>query len=369
LNVRTYSLCFLGFGRVNRSLVRLLAARESDLRINGVAYRLTGVASTRLGWIADPAGLPASLVEAGDVHTLRSHVGGRVMGSRGIDDWLDRARADVVFEATSLNLETGKPAVDYIRKALEFGADAITANKGPVLHAYEELSDLAAKQGRRFLFESTVMDGIPLFSLFQETLPTIEVKSFHGVLNSTTNLILSRMENGLTFDEALQLAQNLGIAEENADFDIDGYDAAIKTALLVRIIMGAQLRLPDIDRQGIRNLDLDAVRAARKIGKPYRLICRASRDGGRVRASVRPEQVPLTDPAAWVTDTSSVVCFETDIFPKITITETNPGLDATAYGMFSDFVRAVCRTPCSKTPKRESPLTEVPIERANRSSL
>jgi len=350
LNVRTYNLCLLGLGGVNQALARLLASREGELRRTaGIAYRLTGVASRRLGWIADPAGLPNNFIGCGDVGAIRNHVDGRATNCHGICDWLDAAQADVLFEGTSLNMETGMPAVDYIREALKFGAHAITANKGPVLHAYEELSELATKQGRRFLFESTVMDGTPLFSLFRETLPAIEVKSFHGVLNSTTNFVLGEMESGLSFDEALKRAQQLGVAEENADLDIDGWDAAIKVALLVRVIMGADIRLADIDRQGIRKLSLDAVRSTGKAGKSYKLVCRALREGASVKASVRLEHVPFTDPLAWVTGTSSVVCFETDVLPGLTITETHPDLNATAYGMFSDFVRAVNGAPRSVT--------------------
>ncbi len=131
--------------------------------------------------------------------------------SRDIETWLAAARADVLFEATSLNVATGQPAVDHIRAALTHGAHAITANKGPIVHAYRELRDLAAARGRRFLFESTVMDGVPIFSLFDQ-LPAIHLHGFHGILNSTTNVILTEMENGLTFDEALKKAQSLGIA-------------------------------------------------------------------------------------------------------------------------------------------------------------
>ena len=130
----------------------------------------------------------------------------------------------------------GQPAVDHIRAALNHGAHAITANKGPIVHAYRELRDLAAKQGKRFLFESTVMDGVPIFSLFDQ-LPAIHLQGFHGILNSTTNVILSQMEQGLSFDEALKKAQALGVAETDATHDIDGWDAAVKTAALITVLM------------------------------------------------------------------------------------------------------------------------------------
>src|SRR5207245_10827830 len=121
--------------------------------------------------------------------------------------WLTATRADVLFEATSLNVQNGQPAVDHIRAALEHGAHAITANKGPIVHAYRELRDLAARQGKRFLFESTVMDGVPVFSLFREALPALHLHGFHGILNSTTNVMPSALEQGLTFYDALKQAQ------------------------------------------------------------------------------------------------------------------------------------------------------------------
>jgi len=259
-----------------------------------------------------------------------------------VRDWLKAAQADVLFEATSLNVEDGQPAVDHIRAALEHGAHAITANKGPIVHAYRELRDLAAAKNKRFLFESTVMDGVPIFSFFDQ-MPTIHLQAFHGILNSTTNVILSEMGNGLSFDESLKKAQALGIAETDATHDIDGWDAAVKTAALITVLMDVQVRLEEIKREGIRGLSADAMRAAKKEGRPYKLVCRAKKTESGVTASVRLEQIPLTDPMAQISGTSSYIYFETDIFPGLAITEEDPGLYATAYGMLADFVRAVGR--------------------------
>jgi homoserine dehydrogenase len=255
-------------------------------------------------------------------------------------NWLAAARADVLFEATSLNVETGQPAVDHIRAALEHGAHAITANKGPIVHAYRELRDLAVARGKRFLFESTVMDGVPIFSLFDQ-LPAIHLQDFHGILNSTTNVILGEMEQGLSFDEALKKAQALGIAETDASHDIDGWDAAVKTAALISVLMDIPVRLDQIEREGIRDLTPQAVRNARRDGWPFKLVCRAKRVDTGVQASVRPEKVPIGTPMAGISGTSSCVAFNIDIFPLLAITEQDPGLSATAYGMLADFVRAV----------------------------
>src|SRR6202023_226362 len=160
--------------------------------------------------------------------------------------WLREAKADVLFEATSLNPRGGPPAIYHIRAALELGAHAITANKGPIVHAYEELSSLAVAKGRRFLFESTVMDGAPIFAMFRDSLPVVHLHGFRGILNSTTNVILSGMEEGLSFDAALAKAQQIGIAETDPRNDIEGWDAAVKVAALVRVLMGVPIRLEEI---------------------------------------------------------------------------------------------------------------------------
>jgi homoserine dehydrogenase len=321
--------------------VQLLRDREQELRErHGISFRITGVATLRLGWIADPNGLdPEACV---DRTLLSDKRRASDQEPTTIRTWLQSAQADILFEATSLNVQTGQPAVDHIRAALEHGAHAITANKGPIVHAYRELRDLAAAQGKRFLFESTVMDGVPIFSLFDQ-LPAIHLQGFHGILNSTTNVILSEMENGLSFDESLKKAQALGIAETDATHDIGGWDAAVKTAALITVLMDVPVKLEEIQREGIRGLSGEAVRAARKEGRPYKLICRAKKSESGITATVRPEQIPLTDPMAQIAGTSSYIYFETDIFPGLAITEENPGLYATAYGMLADLVRAVTR--------------------------
>ncbi len=342
MSSHTYNLCLLGFGNVNRTLVRLLREREQELRARyGISWRITGVATRRLGWITSPDGLdPMILTEPGMPRwNLLPHV---EPPPGEVHQWLRAANADVLFEATSLNARDGQPAVEHIRAALEYSIHAITANKGPVVHAYEELRALARKRGKKFLFESTVMDGVPLFLMFERGLPGVHVKAFHGVLNSTTNVILTGMEEGLSFEESLKRAQAVGVAETDSTDDIEGWDAAVKIAALVRVVMNVPLKVTDIVRESLSRLAAQEVRAAKMAGNPYKMVCRASRNGsGSVTASVRLEQLPLGDPMAHVTGTSSIVYFETDIFPGLVITEIDPGLEATSYGMLADFIRAV----------------------------
>jgi homoserine dehydrogenase len=319
-------------------LLALLKKKDRELRELCIAWHVTGVATRRSGWIADANGLDVDAMP-GESFGKQSRAG--APAPHDVRTWLRLAKADVLFEATSLSPRDGQPAIDHIRAALEMGAHAITANKGPIVHAYEELSSLAAAKGRRFLFEPTVMDGVPIFALFRDSLPAVHLHGFRGILNSTTNVILSGMEEGLSFDQSLAKAQQLGVAETDPSNDIDGWDAAVKVAALVRVLMRVPIRLEDIQREGIAELSAEAVRAARSEGRPYKLVCRAQRTDQGVTASVRPERVPFSDPLAWVAGTSSIVYFETDIFPGLAITENNPGLEATAYGMLADFVRAV----------------------------
>ncbi|HTS38441.1 MAG TPA: hypothetical protein VMH04_22395 [Candidatus Solibacter sp.] len=367
MTVRHFNLCFLGYGNVNRTLVRLLEEKREELRDRyNVSFRITGIASRRLGWLADPNGLDPEKCGAGALARANAESGSEsteptfsestampdaVLSARAgapaphknVGEWLSAARADILFEATSLNVDNGQPAVDHIRAALAHGAHAITANKGPIVHAYRELRDLAVKQNKKFLFESTVMDGVPVFSLFDQ-LPVVHLQGFHGILNSTTNVILAEMEEGLTFDEALKKAQALGVAETDATQDIDGWDAAVKTAALINVLMvsgenDAPIRLDQIARDGIRDLTPQAIRNAKRDGWRFKLVCRAKRIGNTVQASVQPEKVVLTQPMAKITGTTSYIYFETDIFPGLAITEENPGLYATAYGLLADFIR------------------------------
>src|SRR5574337_225566 len=171
--METYRLALLGFGNVHRALARLLAAKAAELRSYGIEWRVTGVATRRMGWVAHRDGFDPDELLAGS--------GAGVTSGQNVRDWLDAAQPDVLFEATSLNPQTGQPAIDYLHAALERGLHAITANKGPIVYAYRELRDLAASKGKRFMFESTVMDGAPIFSLFRETLPAANLLRFRGI--------------------------------------------------------------------------------------------------------------------------------------------------------------------------------------------
>jgi homoserine dehydrogenase len=315
--------------------VALLERKRQDLASNyGIEWRITGVASRRLGWLVSADGFAPERLLAGDFS--QAHAAADLAG------WLRSAKIDALFEASSLNAETGEPAITHIRGALESGAHAISANKGPVLHAYRELTQLAESKRRRFYFESAMMDGAPVFSLFRTAMPAIEILGFRGVLNSTTTVILEAMQEGRSFEEAIAEAQRLGVAETDPSADIDGIDAAVKIVEVANVLMAASLTLADVPRQGIRGITASQLRKAHENGEAWRLVSRARRQpGGNIEASVAPELLKLDDPLAQVHGTTLLIAFETDIFKELIISERDPGPEATAYGMLSDFVNAV----------------------------
>ena len=292
-----------------------------------------GVASRRIGWLTDPDGLnPISI--------LNGHFPTQTHPPRNVREWIERSKADVLFEASSLNAETGQPAIEHIVAALDAGAHAVSANKGPIVHAYSELLALAKEKGRQFLFESTVMDGVPIFSLFPLGLPLAELRAFSGVLNSTTNVVLTEVEKGRSIDDGVKRAQALGIAETDPTQDLDGWDSAVKVAVLATVLMGVPTKIEQVRRTGIQDLNEEKIRSVRAAGMRYKLVCRAERRGDGVDCRVSPELLLLSDPMAGLEGTSSAIRFDMDVF-GLSLVEHNPGVEATGYGMLADFLRAV----------------------------
>ncbi len=329
--MKRYRLCFLGFGNVGRALARLLVSKSAELRdAYGIEWEINGVATRRMGWRASENAIDVANLLAGNDDTAPVH---------DIDEWLAHAKPDVVFETTSLNPETGQPAIEYLRKSLQSGAHTITANKAPIVYAYDELNEIAIAQGKRFMFESTVLDSAPVFSLFRETLPAVKIRGFSGVFNSTTNVILETMEEGRSFAEGVKTAQELGVAETDPSNDVDGWDSIMKVCAIARVILRVPLLPSDVRREGIRGLDSATLQAARAEGKPFKLLSRATvNTDGSVTAFVRPEQIALNEPFGGVRGTSLAIHFELDTIPGLTIISHRPNLQSTAYGLLADFV-------------------------------
>jgi homoserine dehydrogenase len=335
--MKVYNLCLLGFGNVGRALVPLLVEKSDEMRARyGVGWRVTGVATRRMGWLAAPEGFGVGELLSGDI---AQRVG---PAPSDVGEWLEAARCDVLFETTSLEPSTGEPAVTHARAALERGAHVVTANKGIVVHAFKELTELARRRGRRLLFESTVADCLPVFSLFREALPAARVLGFSGLLNSTTTVVLEEMAAGRTFDEAVRRAQQLGVAETDPSNDLEGWDAAVKVCALANVLMGAELRPSDLAVKGITHINTEEVARAHAAGTPYRLLAFARSDeAGNIRAAVGPEMIPPSHPFAAARGTSLMINYELDVLAGLTLVARDPNLRSTAYGLLADFVNAV----------------------------
>lgn len=348
-----YNLAFVGFGNVGKELARLLMRKSDELMANyNIHFAVTGIATGHHGQAINPDGINLNdALELMETATQKSNGRSKnllnqlssidLANQASIIDFIHNCDADVLFETSPVNYETGQPALDHLKTALEMGMHAITANKGPVVHGYRQLTALAEAKGLKFYFESTVMDGAPIFSLFRETLPGARLLSFKGILNSTTNLILTRMEAGDTFDEAVQHAQAVGVAETDPSGDIDGWDASVKVSALATVLMGIPLNPAEVQREGIRSITSDMIQEAAAQGKRWKLVCSASYEGKGVIARVAPELVDQSSTLYPVCGTDSIVTFETDVLGVLSLSETDAGPNTTAYGMLADFVNAV----------------------------
>ena len=338
-----YKLAFIGFGNVARALARLLIRKENVLKSQyDITFSATGIATGSHGFTVNPDGLDllkcAEAVEAGD--SLDEFSTQPVTNSIEV---IKKSGADFMFENSPVDHTTGQPAIDHVRAALELGMHVSTANKGTVVHGYRELTTLAEFKGRRFYFESTVLGGSPLFSIFRESMPGVELVSFQGILNSTTNIMLSRMERGESFDEAVAYCQSIGVAETDPSADVDGWDAAIKVAALVTVLMDTPFTPQQVDRKGIREITPEMIEQAKVEGKRWKLVCSAEKAGDDVKASAKPELVSMSSPLYSMSDSTTGVTFRTDVLGDYSIIESEregmvAGPIPTAYGLFADFV-------------------------------
>jgi homoserine dehydrogenase len=347
-------LLLVGFGHVGRRFSRMLLDRAVRLRgEHGIGWRVVGIATRRHGSAFDARGLDLvhalKLAERGaSLNELAKPDGGRVLppDASGLElirhataeSRLRRLQQLVVVETTVLDIERGQPATEHVITALRGGAHVVTANKGPVAFAYREIDAIARQAHRQFLFEGAVMDGIPVFNLVRETLPLVEIRGFRGVLNATTNHVLTAMESGRTFDEALAEMQAAGIAEADPSFDVDGWDAAAKTAALINVLMRGSATPHAIERAGIRDVTRERVREAVKRGKRIRLVASAERRDGAIAGRVAPIEVDASDPMAGLTGLQNLLVLQTDIMGDIGIHQLDGGLDQTAYALLGDLV-------------------------------
>lgn len=352
-------LLLVGFGNVGRQFARMLLDRSVHLRGDyGISWRVAGIATRRHGAAFDARGLDLThalrLADAGaPLGALSQPDGGRALApdASGLDlirhatgeSRLRRLQHLVVVETTVLDIERGQPAVDHVVAALRGGAHVVTANKGPVAFACREIEAVASSARRSFLFEGAVMDGIPVFNLVRETLPGITIKGFRGVVNSTTNYILTAMEAGRTFEAALAEMQAAGIAEADPSFDVDGWDAAAKTAALINVLMRGSTTPHAVERSGIREITHHHVQDAMRRGTRLRLVARGERRAGTAVGRVGVEELDAADPMAGLQGLQNMLVLSTDVLGDVAIHQLDGGLDQTAYALFSDLVTVARR--------------------------
>ncbi len=337
-----YRLVLVGFGNVGRAMARLLIKKQQELLDRyDLAFSVTGISTGRHGKAIDPHGIDLfkalEVVEgSGSLDCLStSSVTGNTL------DFIQACPGDVLFETTPVNPQTGQPALDHLMLALQKGMHAITANKGPVVYGYHQLKALAKEKQRHFLFESAVMDGAPVFSIFREALAGANLLGFTGILNSCTNLLLELMEKGQTLEQAIGYGASIGITETDPSNDVDGWDASIKVAALCTVLMHHPLTPLQVDRTGIRGITPQMIQEAQEAGEKWKLVCSAGEKDGKFFAHVAPERIKPDSPLYSVSGTSSFVLFKLDVLPGLGLLESDPGPETTAYGLLADFLNAI----------------------------
>ncbi|MFC1555747.1 homoserine dehydrogenase [candidate division KSB1 bacterium] len=262
-------------------------------------------------------------------------------GTTGLDAEaaIEQADANVLLEMTYTDIKTGEPAVTYMRKAIEKGMHIVTTNKGPVTLFYRELKEKADAKGVRFLFEGTVMSGTPMLNLVRDTLAGSEVQCIQGILNGTTNFILTKMEEGMDYDTALTMAQELGYAEAVPDADVKGWDALAKVTILANVVFGESLKPDDIPCQGITELTPADIENAKSENKRFKLIGKVERKDGKIVAGVSPEKVDLTHPLASISGATNALTITTDTLGDVTIVGPGAGRRETGFSMLIDLLK------------------------------
>ncbi len=313
------NVALIGYGNVGKAFAKLLNAKRSVY-----PFRIVGIHTAHHGTAYSNKGL-------GLTPEFQAP-------AKNVVEFVQVTRPDVLIEITTLNPQTGEPAISHLKTAFAHGLHVITANKGPIAHAYAELNEISKRNQVEFRFESTVMDGAPVFNMARNNLPGVQVNGFTGCLNSTTKVVIDAMGRGLSLEAGVQLAQEQGVAEADASFDIDGWDSAAKTAALANVLMDARTTPASVDREGIRHFTTEQIVDLARQGKTVVLISRASLEGNEVKLQVKPEVLSITDLLATTRGTSNLLLLHTDLMGTVGTVSLDPGVDQTAYGLFSDLV-------------------------------
>ncbi|MCY3833829.1 MAG: homoserine dehydrogenase [Chloroflexi bacterium] len=336
-------LILIGFGVVGQGFAQILRDKAAELlREENFSAQIIGVATASKGALYHAAGLELqSLLEAAQAGSFASYPeqDGLIRGLE-VDEMIAAGDADALVEMSPTNLETAQPALDFCRRALDAGLHLVLANKGPVALDYAGLKSKARAKGLQMRYEATVMAGTPTIQLAVDALAGCQILSARGILNGTTNYILTRMEAGLSYDEALSEAQALGYAESDPSGDVEGWDAAGKVLILANALFGRSLALDDLDVSGITEITAADIAEARAAGQRYKLIASARPDGGAVKAT----RLPLDEPLAGVGGSTNAISLKTDLMGDITLIGAGAGPLETGCAILSDLL-AIQRMP------------------------
>lgn len=339
-----HRLGLIGCGTVGQGLLQILHDKKDDLQKSfGFEAKVVAITDKLKGTLLAPDGadIPAVLDLLGQGKPLAAYPKATPDMVAPLDplDMIERTDADIIAEMTYTDIKTGEPAASYMKKALRLGKHVVTSNKGPAALFYHEIRDLARKNGLQFRIEGTVMSGTPVFHLAERGLAGNRVKEVKGILNGTTNFILTQMETeGMDYGAALALAQKLGYAEADPTADVEGFDALAKVVILSNVLLGGSLKTSDVPCKGISAITKADVEAAKAAGFRYKLIGHAKSEGGAVTATVSPQKLPLSDPLAGVMGAQNALSLETDLMGKVTIQGAGAGKRETGFAILSDIL-------------------------------
>jgi len=335
-------IALVGCGVVGQGLLKIIRDKEDLLRDRfDLEVQLVAVSDKLKGSILHDGGIPiAAFLEHLEA---KKPIGDFTLegAEYGLDavPTIQRTNADVVVEVAYTDVKTGEPASTHLREAFRAKKHVSTTNKGPGALHFAELSTLARVNDVLYKYEGTVMSGTPVFNLLDYTLAGNDVHSIKGILNGTTNFILTKMEeDGMAYQDALKLAQELGYAEADPTADVEGFDALAKVLILSNVVLGGGLKEADVERVGITGISIEDINAAKAEGMRYKLIGETRWVGDEVVASVKPVKLPLSDPLAGVGGAINALTFETDLMGPVTIQGAGAGQLETGFSVLIDLI-------------------------------
>jgi homoserine dehydrogenase len=337
--MQTYRLAIIGFGNVGQGFTQILRDEGAELAQQyGARFQIVAVSDLLKGSVHDPKGLdPAALLDAIAASGKLERLTAPDRGWNAIET-IEWSKADILIELSYTDLKTGEPAITHLRRALELGKHVVTTNKGPIALQYPELKALAEKNHVEIGAEGTVMSGTPSLRMAQELLAAARIRQIQGIVNGTTNYILTQMEAGATYADALKDAQAKGYAEADPTGDVEGFDAAGKVVIMANLLMGQSLTLADVDRKGITSLTLDDIAQAKAAGERWKLIGRVEAIGDKITASVQPTRLPINHPLASVSGATNAITFSTDLLGDVTLVGPGAGRIETGYAIVGDLL-------------------------------